>query len=93
MITGKIPINKIKDSTDECGSKKDSGLLIITSPYSWPKFIGPEPNNSSIKVGLYLAKNKPHISDLLRKYAIVLKKPKIPLNNEFVSNPLFNNLK
>ena len=55
--------------------------------------MGPEPKSSSIKVGLYLAKNKPHISDLLRKYAIVLKNPKTPLNSESVSNPLFNSLK
>jgi len=77
-----IPTKTVKDSKEECGSNNDSGSLITTSPYSWPKFKGPEPINSSGYVGLNLVKNNPHISDLLRKNPTVLNKPNKLLNQQ-----------
>ena len=50
--SGIIPINKTTERKEECGSKRESGLLTTVSPYSWPKFKGPVPNRTSIKVGL-----------------------------------------
>tara|TARA_A100000164_G_scaffold345724_1_gene345773 strand:- start:144 stop:446 length:303 start_codon:yes stop_codon:yes gene_type:complete len=82
---GITPKNTIKDRSDECGSKKESGLLMTTSPYNCPKFKGPEPTRSSIKVGLYLEKNNPHISDLLRKNARTLNKENNPENKDLLS--------
>ena len=83
--TGITPKNTIKDRSDEWGSKKESGLLMTTSPYNCPKFKGPEPARSSIKVGLYLEKNNPHISDLLRKNARTLNKENNQENKDLLS--------
>ena len=83
--TGAIPKNTIKDRNEECGSKKESGLLIATSPYNCPKFKGPEPTRSSMKVGLYLEKNNPHISDLFKKNATTLNKENNPENKDLLS--------
>lgn len=69
-------MNTTYDNTDECGSKKDSGLLITVSPYSCPKFNGPLPISNSENVGLYLAIKSPHISDLFNKYDTKPKKLK-----------------
>ena len=92
-IIGIIPKNTMKDKIDECGSKSDSGSLTITSPYSWPKFKGPDPNKSSINVGLNLEKNNPHISDLFKKKAKLLKNPNAYENTDSVSIPLLNRLR
>ncbi len=90
---GIIPRKTMKDRIEECGSRKDSGLLTTTSPYSWPKFNGPDPNKSSINVGLNLEKNSPHISDLFKRKAKLLKNPKIYENADSLSVPLLNNLR
>ena len=83
----------MKDKIDECGSKKDSGSLTTTSPYNWPKFNGPDPNKSSINVGLNLEKNSPHISDLFKKKAMLLKNPNTYEKADSLSIPLLNNLR
>ena len=93
IVRGINPINTTRDNKEECGSRNDSGSLMTISPYNWPKFNGPEPINSSVYVGLYLAKNSPHISDLFRKNPKVLNKPKILPNSETSSWPLFKSLK
>ena len=83
--TGTTPKNTIKDKNDEWGSNKESGLLMTISPYNCPKFKGPEPTRSSIKVGLYLEKNNPHISDLFRKNATTLNIENNPENKDLLS--------
>ena len=93
IIIGIIPRNTMKDKIDECGSNKVSGSLTKISPYSWPKFKGPDPNKSSINVGLNLEKNNPHISDLFKKKAMLLKNPKMYEKKDSISIPLLNNLR